>query len=466
MDRNPPPPPTADHPEIRDMLEAYIYDYLMGRNFITTAGVFAEETQGRPLRYTNGVFGGLLSDWWDIFSDIFSSRIKFLSQPEGHPLEEKPFDVAEHFGEQEGQVQQRAILNRSTNAIFDMYRTQQDHGVKLWGQEPMDLAAHVQMQQPCQQSTGDQASDYHMLDLSRDDALQKSLGIGIADGFTLKAGSKKILCCDFSSGGDLLASSGDDNKVFVWDVNNNLEQRTWEAHPDFVTDIIFRPKDTLLATASTDKTVRLWDASQVGHCVQTFVGHSYRVKSIDFHPRNTSVLCSSDDGGKIFFWTIGQRNPRISKVTARGKIKFHPGGSCFASAVGSTVNLIDLETDKMITCFQGNKDKKNIQSICWNERVDCLAATSEDCVRIWSWTGQNLRELNGSMSYYGSCIFHPTYPNTLVIGGFQTITLWNFAENKTTVVQPHGCYVADLAGCVAKGWFASASHDGSVKVWS
>lgn len=47
----------------------------------------------------------------------------------------------------------------------------------------------------------------------------------------------------------------------------------------------------------------------------------------------------------------------------------------------------------------------------------------------------------------------------------QTITLWNFAENKVESVQAHDCYVLDLDGCLATGLLASASRDGCVKVW-
>lgn len=47
----------------------------------------------------------------------------------------------------------------------------------------------------------------------------------------------------------------------------------------------------------------------------------------------------------------------------------------------------------------------------------------------------------------------------------QSITLWNFAENKVESVQAHGCHLSDLDGCLATGLLASASHDGCVKVW-
>ncbi|PUZ43250.1 hypothetical protein GQ55_9G647300 [Panicum hallii var. hallii] len=337
---------------------------------------------------------------------------------------------------------------------------------------PFDRTAPRHMQQPYQQtSDGNSADD--MLDLSGDVAMKKTVVLGTHPGIiteevlSLKASSKKIFCCDFSSDGALLASAGDENKVFIWNLRNNLEQRSWDAHSSFITDISFRPDESMLATASSDRTLRLWDASQ-GDCyvqAQCFTGHSTQVTSVEFNPKNTSLLCSCDDGGKVLYWAIGQANPRrISKATGKAKVRFHPRGKILASAIGHTVNITDVETDERFKCLQGNRDNKPLNSICWNEHINCLACVSDNCAKVWSTDGQPVRELNRN-GYFRSCSFHPRYPNTLVVGGYESITLWNFAENKVESVQAHGCHLSDLDGCLATGLLASASHDGCVKVW-
>ena len=137
--------------------------------------------------------------------------------------------------------------------------------------------------------------------------------------------------------------------------------------------------------------------------------------------------------------------------------------------------------------LQGNRDNKPLNSICWNERVNCLACVSDNCAKVWSTDGQPVRELNRN-GCFRSRSFHPRYPNTLVIGRYevsifalyflrsdrvvltewfvcsflgyivvtfsfvslagvenvQSITLWNFAENKVESVQAHGCNLSDL----------------------
>ena len=68
--------------------------------------------------------------------------------------------------------------------------------------------------------------------------------------------------------------------------------------------------------------------------------------------------------------------------------------------------------------LQGNRDNKPLNSICWNERVNCLACVSDNCAKVWSTDGQPVRELNRN-GCFRSRSFHPRYPNTLVIGRYE-----------------------------------------------
>ncbi|KAK3148622.1 hypothetical protein QOZ80_3BG0297310 [Eleusine coracana subsp. coracana] len=440
---------------------------------IATAQAFAKETRGAPSApdlQKRGVTKGFLSDWWSVFWDSFSSGPgdSESEHPEGYVQEEKPLEMGDDFSLEEEQMLQRAATLECSDVPQQDPVADSAFYQRFLGHAPIEITAPGLMQQQYQQPTDGKGSD-DMIDLSRDVSAEKTMGIAIEEVFRLKASHKKIFCCSFSSDGELLGSAGDENKVFLRNLRNNLEGYAWEAHSSFITDMRFQPNKSILATASSDKTVRLWDTSQDDHFIHTFVGHSSLVRSVDFHPKaDSSLLCSCDDGGKVLFWKIGNDKAHKSEATGRGKVRFDPTGSCLASVIGNTVNVTNIQKDKRISCLQGNGDNKTVHSICWSEHLRCLASVSDDCVRVWPSQGVvgHVRELSGTkLSYFRSCSFHPKYPNTLVIGGYQTITLWDFAENKVVSVQPHDGYVADLAGCHATGMLASASHDGCVKVW-
>ncbi|KDP46172.1 hypothetical protein JCGZ_06683 [Jatropha curcas] len=67
---------------------------------------------------------------------------------------------------------------------------------------------------------------------------------------------------------------------------------------------------------------------------------------------------------------------------------------------------------------------------------------------------------------FHSCVFHPTYPSLLVIGGYQCLGLWNMAESRTmTLFAAHEGLISALAVSPLTSLIASASHDKLIKLW-
>ncbi len=87
--------------------------------------------------------------------------------------------------------------------------------------------------------------------------------------------------CDikFLKDGKLLASASKDKTVKLWDIESKCEIATLEGHKDIVTSIAFSPDNKMLATGSSDLSVIVWDVSSRTKIV-SFEGHEKGIRRI------------------------------------------------------------------------------------------------------------------------------------------------------------------------------------------
>ncbi|KAF9884983.1 hypothetical protein FE257_000893, partial [Aspergillus nanangensis] len=99
----------------------------------------------------------------------------------------------------------------------------------------------------------------------------------------LEGHSDRVRSVTFRPDGKMLASASGDKTIRLWDPITGQCLQTLEGHSEWVRSVTFQPDGKMLASASDDKTIRLWDPI-TGQCLQTLEGHSGWVRSVTFQP--------------------------------------------------------------------------------------------------------------------------------------------------------------------------------------
>ncbi len=98
----------------------------------------------------------------------------------------------------------------------------------------------------------------------------------------------------FSPDGQLVASSGMDWRVNVWEVASGQLRRRIVREKSMRDAIAFSPSGRYLAIGGMDRTVSLHDVT-TGHFVHTFRGHDGDIHELVFTPDGTRLLSGSGD---------------------------------------------------------------------------------------------------------------------------------------------------------------------------
>uniref|UniRef100_A0A2P2I1D0 Lissencephaly-1 homolog n=1 Tax=Hirondellea gigas TaxID=1518452 RepID=A0A2P2I1D0_9CRUS len=316
---------------------------------------------------------------------------------------------------------------------------------------------------------------------------------------TLTGHRSAITCVRFHQTQTILATTGDDGSIRLWDYETGKYERTLKGHVDAVQDLCFSPNGQLLASCSADLSIRLWDMDSY-QCIKTLNGHDHNVSSLSFFPTGDK-LCSSSRDQTIKIWDT---NTGYCVLTLRGHEKWircvcvSPDGTMIASSsMDKTIRLWLISTGKCERILLGHTHV--VESIAFsNSQTDAIirdrdkdesknkflsgtpteeeaggkylvSASRDNQLRVWDvTTGDCIHVLIGHENWVRSVLFHPGGTFIISSSDDKSIRCWNLQKNgKCTHVldDAHELFVTTIDWNPLTSLLASGGVDNAVKIW-
>ncbi len=289
---------------------------------------------------------------------------------------------------------------------------------------------------------------------------------------TLKGHASMVHTVAISPDGQILASGSSDNTVKLWQLNNRKLLRKlggWFAgHSSMIHSLAFSPNGEILASASWDETIKLWSVSS-GKEIRTLAGHSNGVNAVSFS-QDGQLLASSSGDCTIKLWLVSSGRT-LCTLTGHSdsvwSVAFSPDRELIASGSSDyTIKLWQVSTGQEIRTLTGHSFFVN--TVAFSPDGETLASGSSDyTIKLWQVkTGQEIRTLTGHSESIWSVAFSPDGELLASASWDRTIKIWQVQTGKElATLSGHTNYVRAIAFCPDGQTLVSGSDDDTIKIW-
>ena len=266
----------------------------------------------------------------------------------------------------------------------------------------------------------------------------------------------------------LIATASADHIVRLWDARSGQLIQELKGHTDWVTAVSFSTDGTLLASGSKDNSTRLWQVD-TGHCKAVLQGHDSWVRDVAFHPHKQQLAtCSADK--TIRLWNVDSYQSE-QVLTGHGglveSISFSPDGDHLISgSADQTIRLWQLQSGHCVRKMVGYKNP--MWSVKFSSNgSQIISGSNNGIVTVWdAQTGKLQYDVHAHSDWAKSIAVHPHKKLIACGSSDKTISLIHSETHQIEArLEGHTSWVSSIDFSPDGRLLASGSGDHTICLW-
>jgi len=298
---------------------------------------------------------------------------------------------------------------------------------------------------------------------------------------TLDRHTKPVLFAKFSDDGQYVVTTSEDYTVRLWSAVDGEHIRDFKeygdikGHDGFIVAAAFNPDQTLLATASVDKTARIWPIDGTTSPL-LLDQHEDRVLWVEFDPTGKLVGTASRDDRAIIWTSQGHLIKVLDGHNGDvNRIRFAPHASLAITASDdNTAKLWNVRTGIELTTLQGH-DSRLIDAAFSADGSRILTASVDGAIGLWRLVMdgdddvrvERIAILRGHERDIVSAKFSADGEWVISASKDHTARLWRATDGQSFAESlRHDQDVRSFAFSAGGKWILTAAKGGLIKIWN